>query len=256
MIKDVLMQALDVILLEMMGQTGRPVLDKNEQTEGKANEDPERFDQLLEVGGFAAVQDDDVIEIPGPSSKGKGRARSRSSTLSSTEEQEQPALSAFYLRATTEEIQSCLVPGQAFQSKCGICFDAFTLSPNPRLASQMHSTKSSSASFGMCLPCPGMHNFCLECISEYVRITITGLAPFPVRCPECPRDCDWEIDDETAGVVLDYESIERWHRQKLLTGPGMVRKPVECHSCLTDSDLDLLPKPVMLRARRIARGSG
>lgn len=131
---------------------------------------------------------------------------------------------------------------------CGICQDPFTLSSDPLRASRSFhrpstSTSSSSSdglpfysqfptgssqpssSHGLALPCPRSHNYCLGCMTTYIRTQadptnapVGGSGePFSVRCPECPRTEEWRFDDATAMRILEGSDLEGWWFRKLLS---------------------------------------
>ncbi|KAG8948431.1 hypothetical protein FRC04_009801 [Tulasnella sp. 424] len=86
---------------------------------------------------------------------------------------------------------------------CGICQDGFKSSSTPLETSQLPGSSSQSVRYGVKLE------------------DKEGHAKFPVRCPECPSQTNWEIDDETAGKVLVKELLEAWYSQRLLANLNM-----------------------------------
>lgn len=105
--------------------------------------------------------------------------------------------------------------------ECGICLEALQLTHSPRAAS-LSANSSRRLPFGVSLPCPGSHSYCLNCISAYI---LTKLDPegsgagnldtfvFPIRCPEClPTEWTDGITDEVAERVLDAKSMLLWVR--------------------------------------------
>lgn len=108
---------------------------------------------------------------------------------------------------------------------CGICQDGFNPSSTPLETSQLPGSSSQAVRYGLYLRCPQKHGYCLDCLTGYIRVRLEdkeGHAKFPVRCPECPSQTNWEIDDETAGNVLVKELLEAWHSQRLLANLNMV----------------------------------
>ncbi|KAG8971168.1 hypothetical protein FRC05_011452 [Tulasnella sp. 425] len=107
---------------------------------------------------------------------------------------------------------------------CGICQDGFKSSSTPLETSQLPGSSSQSVRYGLYLRCPQKHGYCLDCLTGYIRVKLEdkeGHAKFPVRCPECPSQTNWEIDDETAGKVLVKELLEAWYSQRLLANLNM-----------------------------------
>ncbi|TRM63510.1 hypothetical protein BD626DRAFT_272723 [Schizophyllum amplum] len=109
---------------------------------------------------------------------------------------------------------------------CGICLDAFQLTYSPITASNSANT-SNKLPFGLRLPCPKEHPYCIDCLSSHIKSKLdpngdgTGNGPssvvFPIRCPECPNE-DWPtgIPDNIAQRVLSEKGMVMWHTQKLL----------------------------------------
>ncbi|KAG8898180.1 hypothetical protein FRB99_007624 [Tulasnella sp. 403] len=102
---------------------------------------------------------------------------------------------------------------------CGICYSDFL--PMDSLRDELSIPPSSQNSFGVILPCPGRHNYCLVCVAAHIRTKIEDAANGrsglpPVRCPECPVQDGWEVTDDVATKVLNGDLLEQWHFQKLL----------------------------------------
>jgi hypothetical protein len=108
---------------------------------------------------------------------------------------------------------------------CGICGDSFIETFSP-LSASLSANSSTRLPFGLRLPCPNQHSYCVGCLSRYIICKLdpdgTGRAPeeqivFPIRCPECPSD-QWldSIQDDVAERILTQDRIELWHRQKHL----------------------------------------
>lgn len=105
-------------------------------------------------------------------------------------------------------------------STCGICGEDFRNVSNPVRAALSASSSSKNMELGLSLGCPASHEYCLSCMTSYLRAKLEGgpsdhSVVFPIRCPECPRDVPWEMDDLTAGKVLGEDLLEVWHFQRL-----------------------------------------
>jgi hypothetical protein len=97
---------------------------------------------------------------------------------------------------------------------CGICLESFLITSNPATVSK-GPTSSTRLSFGLRIPCPEKHAYCLKCLKSYLQFKLaegnTGSLVFPVRCPECPIDA-WSFEDEVAAKVLDGVEMVQWVR--------------------------------------------
>ena len=106
--------------------------------------------------------------------------------------------------------------------------DPFKPTNNPLSVSLM-ANSSSRLPFGLLLPCPKSHAYCLQCITNHI---ISKLDPkgdgtgnpgvvFPVRCLECSLD-KWPdgIPDDTAAKVLDAEYMNIWVSIDVYTSIG------------------------------------
>ena len=102
---------------------------------------------------------------------------------------------------------------------CGICEDHFQETYSPVSAS-LTANSSTHLPFGLRLPCPNKHSYCIACLSQYIVSKLdpngTGRAPeeqivFPIRCPECPSD-EWVngIQDDIAERILTEDKITLW----------------------------------------------
>lgn len=102
---------------------------------------------------------------------------------------------------------------------CGICFEPFQATNSP-ISASLTANSSAKLPFGLRLPCPGQHPYCISCLAEYIRGKLdpngtgdmnTNTLVFPIRCPGCPIT-DWEtgIQDDVAEKVLDGESMFVW----------------------------------------------
>ncbi|KAG9009472.1 hypothetical protein FRB94_014243 [Tulasnella sp. JGI-2019a] len=109
---------------------------------------------------------------------------------------------------------------------CGICREEFRKVYNPIEASLKASGSSNPTLYGLLLNCPGRHEYCLSCMTSWLRTKLEGNdgAPvFPIRCPECPRTEPWEMDDETAAMVLEKDLLEAWFFKRLIASVPIVR---------------------------------
>lgn len=99
--------------------------------------------------------------------------------------------------------------------------DPFKATNNPLSVSQLASS-SARLSFGLRLPCPSSHGYCLGCIAEYIKSKLDpegsgegnpNAVVFPIWCPECDIS-EWTdgIPDEVAMKVLDAEAMDLWVR--------------------------------------------
>ncbi|KAJ7637178.1 hypothetical protein FB45DRAFT_789450 [Roridomyces roridus] len=110
-------------------------------------------------------------------------------------------------------------------STCGICMDAFQPTYSPYNAS-ISANSSSRLQFGLRLPCPQQHGYCVGCLTSYIESKLdpdgkgsgnSGIIVFPIRCPECPMTEFMDgISDEVAERVLGPEKMVLWDHQKLL----------------------------------------
>ena len=102
---------------------------------------------------------------------------------------------------------------------CGICGDEFRMTHDPLSASKTR-VPWSFLPFGLRLPCPSVHQYCLACLSTYLRFKLdpdghgkglTDTIVFPIRCPECPAG-QWDIGigDGVAERVLEGKELLMW----------------------------------------------
>ncbi|KAG8988487.1 hypothetical protein FRB94_002259 [Tulasnella sp. JGI-2019a] len=123
-------------------------------------------------------------------------------------------------RATYSEAPPAYAPPAAEfwepNAICGICGDEFRRVFDPIQKSLAAS--GSSISYGLSLACPATHEYCLDCMTSYVRTKLEAAnsSGFPIRCPECPRTVAWEMDDEVAKKVLGQDLLDVWFFQKLV----------------------------------------
>lgn len=85
------------------------------------------------------------------------------------------------------------------------------------------SVASSSRLLGIAMPCPSKHEYCMDCMTSYIRIKLDGATGdgqgvFPIHCPEC----EWELDDSLADKVLGRDLLDVWHFQRLLAETSKV----------------------------------
>ncbi|KAF7350397.1 RBR-type E3 ubiquitin transferase [Mycena venus] len=114
---------------------------------------------------------------------------------------------------------------EAAYATCGICMDAFQPTYSPYTAS-LTANSSSRLQFGLRLPCPHQHAYCVGCLTSYIESKLdpdgkgsgnSGIIVFPIRCPECPiTDFMDGIPDDIAARVLGPEKMVLWDHQKLL----------------------------------------
>lgn len=102
---------------------------------------------------------------------------------------------------------------------CDICFEPFQVTHSP-ISAALTANSSSKLQFGLRLPCPGQHPYCISCLAEYIKGKLdpsgtgdmsTHIIVFPIRCPGCPI-AHWEdgVQDDVAVKVLDAESMSVW----------------------------------------------
>jgi len=102
---------------------------------------------------------------------------------------------------------------------CDICFEPFQVTNSP-VSAALTANSSAKLQFGLRLPCPGQHPYCMPCLAEYIKGKLdpsgtgdmsTHTLVFPIRCPGCPIT-HWEIgiQDDVAVKVLDGESMSIW----------------------------------------------
>lgn len=106
-------------------------------------------------------------------------------------------------------------------SECGICGDPFQETHSPQLVS-LSANSSARLAFGLRLPCPCRHAYCVGCLSQYIMSKLdpngTGCAPddqvvFPIGCPEC-SSLHWMngIQDDIAERILSKDNMVLWVR--------------------------------------------
>jgi len=112
----------------------------------------------------------------------------------------------------------------ALSATCGICMEAFRPTYSPYTASRT-ANSSSHLQFGLLLPCPQQHGYCIGCLTAYIDSKIdpdnnggnSSNNPFPLRCPEC-RATEFVdgISDAVAARILSPEKMVLWDHQRLL----------------------------------------
>jgi hypothetical protein len=104
---------------------------------------------------------------------------------------------------------------------CGVCHKA------------VNTARASPASgqrldFGIVLACESEHVFCQSCLADHLRAKLSegenGGDVFPIRCPSCPEELEWEIGTDKAGQVLSEEDMMRWVRYCLLVSVMVTAK--------------------------------
>lgn len=89
------------------------------------------------------------------------------------------------------------------------------MTSNPATVSKGPTSSTRLLPFGLRLPCPQKHAYCLNCLKSYLQSKLaegnTGNLVFPIRCPECPIDA-WSFEDEVAVKVLDNAEMVQWVR--------------------------------------------
>lgn len=130
-------------------------------------------------------------------------------------------------RTKSDLRSSLLVDPSAFSTMatCGICYGDFQSVQNPIAQSLAPSGSAESATYGTTLRCWNQHTYCLPCLTSYIRIKLereNGGPVFPVRCPECPRAEEYELDDDLAARLLDSDLLERWFFQRLVASTEVV----------------------------------
>lgn len=105
--------------------------------------------------------------------------------------------------------------------KCGICLEPFQITHSP-ISVVQSANSSARLPFGLQLPCPNSHPYCLECVGSYIRSKLDphgdgkgnfGSVVFPINCPECDEG-EWVdgIPDDVASRVVDGAMMDLWVR--------------------------------------------
>ncbi|KAF8067842.1 hypothetical protein FPV67DRAFT_1626064 [Lyophyllum atratum] len=130
---------------------------------------------------------------------------------------------------------------------CGICLDSFISTHSP-ISAALSANSSNRLPFGLRLPCPKDHAYCISCFTSYIQNKLDpdgrGLGKssaivFPIRCPECILG-EWPngIEDEVAKRVLGEDGMVQWHHQKLLDSIPRLFCPNPKCSSLVEADGD------------------
>ncbi|KAG5654567.1 hypothetical protein H0H81_000092 [Sphagnurus paluster] len=181
--------------------------------------------------GPVSIKREEVAKTSASNGKGKGRQSSseQSNYDESSEEEEPPSLNS--------------IPYPI----CGICMEPFLATHSP-FAAVLSANSSSRLPFGLRLPCPQEHSYCISCMSSYIQnkldpdgtgIGKTSAIVFPIRCPECLID-EWPrgIEDDVAQRVLGQDGMVQWHHQKLLDSIPRLFCPNPKCSSLVEADED------------------
>lgn len=214
-------------MLEYYGSEAHP-LSADSEAYHTASSRHELFDETVTTSQVNRLQG---LAAPENLSKGKGKAAEH-------EAQELP------IHVEPEPPSS--------YATCGICYTDFRPVYDPITNSLAPSGSADAVTYGLTLLCPDRHTYCLSCVSSYIRTKLeraNGGAIFPVRCPECPKMTEWEVDDDLAMRVLGAELLEMWHFQRLLASMAVVStlalRPLAFSDWMFPSKV-LLPQPKLL----------
>lgn len=114
----------------------------------------------------------------------------------------------------------------ATESSCGICMNPFVVDNTSLDATLLLPPLPFSPSTGLFLECPSKHGYCLDCLTEYVIRQAEETdqeSAFSVRCPGCPGNDPWRIDDATAQKILPVDVFDVLQNRKLISGIPKVR---------------------------------
>ncbi|KAL4245496.1 hypothetical protein ABKN59_009402 [Abortiporus biennis] len=172
-----------------------------------------------------------------PNDKGKGKAVQKSNSLNSK----------ITIANKKDDILLSDKSSPTPYPICTICMDPFQLTFSP-IAASKSANSSAKLPFGLSLPCPNSHSYCLDCISHYIKSKLdpegdgTGnnnAVVFPIKCPECDLQQWGEgIGDDVAKRVLDEKEITLWYHQKLLDSMPKFYCPNPRCSALVQIDED------------------
>ncbi|KAG6816774.1 hypothetical protein H0H87_003037 [Tephrocybe sp. NHM501043] len=158
-------------------------------------------------------------------------------------------------------------------STCNICLEAFTVTNSP-ISATLSANSSTKLQFGLCLPCPKNHAYCISCLTSYIESKLDpdgrGVGKsiatvFPIRCPECPLVAWPEgIDDDVARRVLGDHGMTEWvSRRSRRFGPGQgttlealpqLRSPATIQGkCKSNPPCELWDEEMLLEARERER---
>ncbi|KAL1695837.1 hypothetical protein GGG16DRAFT_86208 [Schizophyllum commune] len=166
-------------------------------------DDSEDINMNVDAEGMLSRDEIERIMSEDPNDKGKGRAKGK---------------------APEVKMEMKDIPNGA--PICGICLDVFQLTNSP-IKAAASANSSSKLPFGLRLPCPSGHSYCIDCLSSHIKSKLdpsgdgTGAGPsaivFPIRCPECsPEEWPTGITDDVAQRVLSEKGMVMWHTQRLL----------------------------------------
>ncbi|KAI0053773.1 hypothetical protein FA95DRAFT_1586011 [Auriscalpium vulgare] len=164
-------------------------------------------ESMMDAEGVLGREMMDELLAADPNSKGKGKGRVDTS------------VEPFGMSVDAE------APRSSPYDSCGICLEPFQPTYSPRSASES-ANSSSRLPFGLKMPCPEDHSYCISCLSMYIQHKLdpngygsgnADVVVFPILCPECPVD-SWPegIQQETAERVLGEKGMRLWHYQQLL----------------------------------------
>ncbi|KAI5834944.1 hypothetical protein K523DRAFT_360231 [Schizophyllum commune Tattone D] len=169
-------------------------------------DDSEDINMNVDAEGMLSRDEIERIMSEDPNDKGKGRANGKAPEVK------------MEMKAIVD------IPNGA--PICGICLDVFQLTHSP-IKAAASANSSSKLPFGLRLPCPSGHSYCIDCLSSHIKSKLdpsgdgTGAGPsaivFPIRCPECsPEEWPTGITDDVAQRVLSEKGMVMWHTQRLL----------------------------------------
>lgn len=114
---------------------------------------------------------------------------------------------------------------------CGICLEPFQVTHSP-IKAVLSANSSTRLPFGLRLPCPSEHAYCIACLSSYIQSKLdpegdgggsSGTAVFPIRCPECsPTEWIDGIPDNVADRILGEKGMVLWVRVLLISLPERI----------------------------------
>lgn len=104
---------------------------------------------------------------------------------------------------------------------CGICLEPFCATYSPVTASRS-ANSSARLPFGLYLPCPQSHPYCLTCLCTYIKTKLDpngdgsgspNAVVFPIPCPGCTV-VQWAtgIQDAVAARLLTEKEMALWVR--------------------------------------------
>ncbi|KAJ7627525.1 hypothetical protein DFH06DRAFT_1227387 [Mycena polygramma] len=160
----------------------------------------------------------DTIMASDLNEKGKGKTRFNGGSQVKSEELDHKE----DVKIKQEDMEGI---AESAYATCGICMDPFQATYSPYTAA-LSANSSTRLQFGLRLPCPQQHGYCIGCLTSYIQSKLdpdgkgggnSGIIVFPIRCPECPITEFMDgIPDEIAARVLGPEKMVLWDHQKLL----------------------------------------